>query len=61
MSVIQSLAAGPPFGKPEDVEMGVSYASFFVMVYNVSQTPEQRRRQQTLLGRYWLGFDENPR
>ncbi|WAQ91898.1 hypothetical protein PtA15_15A291 [Puccinia triticina] len=35
MSVIQSLAAGPPFGKPEDVEMGVSYASFFVMVYNV--------------------------
>ncbi|POW03706.1 hypothetical protein PSTT_10909 [Puccinia striiformis] len=36
MSVIQSLAAGPPFGKPEDVEMGVSYASFFIMVYNVS-------------------------
>lgn len=35
MSVIQSLAAGPPFGKPEDVEMGVSYASFFVMVYNI--------------------------
>jgi hypothetical protein len=36
MSVIQSLTGGPPFGKPEDVEMGVSYASFFVMVYNVS-------------------------
>ncbi|KAI9607935.1 hypothetical protein H4Q26_005385 [Puccinia striiformis f. sp. tritici PST-130] len=35
MSVIQSLAAGPPFGKPEDVEMGVSYASFFIMVYNI--------------------------
>ncbi|PLW39368.1 hypothetical protein PCASD_05036 [Puccinia coronata f. sp. avenae] len=35
ISVIQSLAAGPPFGKPEDVEMGVSYASFFVMVYNI--------------------------
>ncbi|KAA1070418.1 Protein M3 [Puccinia graminis f. sp. tritici] len=35
MSVIQSLTGGPPFGKPEDVEMGVSYASFFVMVYNV--------------------------
>jgi len=48
MSVIQSLAAGPPFGKPEDVEMGVSYASFFIMVYNVSHAPEQRRQSKLL-------------
>ncbi|CAH7666402.1 auxin efflux carrier [Phakopsora pachyrhizi] len=36
ISVIQSLASGYPFGKPMDEVLGVAYASFFVLLYNLT-------------------------
>lgn len=35
-SVIQSLASESPFGQPGDTDLGLAYASFFVLVNNVS-------------------------
>ncbi|KAG0147775.1 hypothetical protein CROQUDRAFT_655788 [Cronartium quercuum f. sp. fusiforme G11] len=36
LSVIQSLASEPPFGKVGQVDLGVAYGSFFVLVNNLS-------------------------
>ncbi|CAH7666403.1 auxin efflux carrier [Phakopsora pachyrhizi] len=36
ISVIQSLTSEYPFGKPMDEVLGVAYASFFVLLYNLT-------------------------
>jgi len=36
ISVIQSLTSEPPFGHPMDTVLGVAYASFFVLVHNIT-------------------------